>query len=69
MFDVFALGPTGWGDEMLMGAVMTVLVSSSSLLLGITLGIVFAACKLSNFSFSELSQNFIQQLLEAYLSY
>ena len=49
MLDVFALGPTVWGDEMLMGAVMTVLVSTSSLLLGITIGIVFAACKLSNF--------------------
>ena len=33
---------------MLMGALMTVLVSASSLLLGILIGIVFAACKLSN---------------------
>ena len=48
MFDVFALGPTGWGDEMLMGALMTVLVSASSLILGIVIGIIFAACKLSN---------------------
>ena len=33
---------------MLMGALMTVLVSASSLLLGILIGIIFAACKLSN---------------------
>jgi len=31
-----------------MGALMTVLVSASSLLLGILIGIIFAACKLSN---------------------
>ena len=48
MFEVFAFGSSGWGDEMLMGAVMTVLVSASSLILGIVIGIIFAACKLSN---------------------
>ena len=49
MFEVFAFGSSGWGDEMLMGALMTVLVSASSLILGIVIGIIFAACKLSNF--------------------
>ena len=48
MFDVFAFGSSGWGDEMLMGALMTILVSASSLILGIVIGIIFAACKLSN---------------------
>ena len=48
MFEVFSFGSSGWGDEMLMGALMTVLVSASSLLLGILIGIIFAACKLSN---------------------
>ena len=48
MFEVFAFGSSGWGDEMLMGALMTVLVSASSLILGIAIGIIFAACKLSN---------------------
>ena len=48
MFEVFAFGSSGWGDEMLMGALMTVLVSASSLILGIVIGIIFAACKLSN---------------------
>ena len=32
MFEVFAFGSSGWGDEMLMGALMTVLVSASSLI-------------------------------------
>ena len=49
MFEVFAFGSSGWGDEMLMGALMTVLVSASSLILGIVIGIIFAGCKLSNF--------------------
>ena len=49
MFEVFAFGSSGWGDEMLMGALMTVLVSASSLILGIVIGIIFAACKLSSF--------------------
>ena len=48
MFEVFAFGSSGWVDEMLMGALMTVLVSASSLILGIVIGIIFAACKLSN---------------------
>ena len=48
MFEVFSFGSSGWGDEMLMCALMTVLVSASSLLLGILIGIIFAACKLSN---------------------
>ena len=48
MFEVFAFGSSGWGDEMIMGALMTVLVSASSLILGIVIGIIFAACKLSN---------------------
>ena len=48
MFEVFAFGSSGWGDEMLMGALMTVLVSASSLILGIVIGIIFATCKLSN---------------------
>ena len=48
MFEVFAFGSSGWGDEMLMGALMTVLVSASSLILGIVIGIIFAACNLSN---------------------
>ena len=42
MFEVFSFGSSGWGDEMLMGALMTVLVSASSLFLGILIGIIFA---------------------------
>ena len=48
MFEVFSFGSSGWGDEMLMGALMTVLVSASSLLLGILIGIILLAMILSD---------------------
>jgi len=40
-------GDQGWGDEMLWGAAMTMVVAASSFLLGIVLAVGFAAMKLS----------------------
>ena len=74
MTELFSLGSEGWGDEMLRGALMTVLVSASSLLLGIVIGIIFAACKLSNVFLLKLIANIyttiirgIPELLVIYL--
>ena len=74
MTELFSLGSQGWGDEMLRGALMTVLVSASSLLLGIVIGIIFATCKLSNVFLLKLIANIyttiirgIPELLVIYL--
>ena len=42
------IGDTGWGDELLISAVMTILVSTSSLFLGLIIGTIFASFKLSS---------------------
>jgi len=42
-------GDAGWGDEMLMGALMTIAVATCSYLLGIVFGSVFATMKLSHY--------------------
>ncbi len=39
-------GDSGWGDEMLRGAVMTLLVAVCAYLLGLLIGAALAACKL-----------------------
>ena len=33
--DLLSLGDTGWGDEMLLGALMTILVSLSAMAIGL----------------------------------
>ncbi|TPL02148.1 MULTISPECIES: ABC transporter permease [unclassified Mesorhizobium] len=40
-------GDAGWGDEMALGALMTIVVATSAFLMGIVLGSGFAAAKLS----------------------
>lgn len=47
MFDLLALGDTGWGDELLRGAGLTVIVAVLSFLGGIVIGMVGAGAKLS----------------------
>jgi|TARA_B110000971_G_C19825982_1_gene415602 octopine/nopaline transport system permease protein len=48
MMELLAFGDTGWGDELLISAVMTILVSTSSLFLGLIIGTIFASFKLSS---------------------
>lgn len=48
MLDLLAFGPAGWGDEMLLGAAMTVAVASSAFLTGVVFGALGAAAKLSD---------------------
>lgn len=48
-FSLLAFGDDGWGDEMLLGALMTMAVAVCSYLLGVVIGIFFAALKLSRY--------------------
>ena len=48
MMELLAFGDTGWGDELLLSMVMTILVSTSSLAFGLIIGTIFASFKLSN---------------------
>ena len=45
--ELLSFGDAGWGDEMLRGALMTLAVSLSSMALGLALGALGAAAKLS----------------------
>lgn len=46
-FSLLTLGDSGWGDELLRGALMTVVVATCAFLLGLVFGSCFAAAKLS----------------------
>ena len=46
-FTLLVFGDDGWGDEMLRGALMTMVVAVCSYLLGVVIGIFFASLKLS----------------------
>jgi octopine/nopaline transport system permease protein len=45
--ELLSFGDQGWGDEMLLGALMTLAVSLSSMVLGLVFGTLGAAAKLS----------------------
>lgn len=47
MIELLAFGPEGWGDEMLRGAAMTVVVAVLAYVLGLVVGTGAAAAKLS----------------------
>lgn len=47
MFELLSFGPTGWGDEMLRGAGVTIAVALLSYAVGILLGSLAAAAKLA----------------------
>lgn len=49
-FTLLAIGNNGWGDEMLLGMLMTFAVAVSAYSLGILIGIVFATFKLSQYA-------------------
>ena len=41
-----SLGHSGWGDELLIGALMTVSLAVASLIIGLIIGGVLALCKI-----------------------
>ena len=48
MLELFSFGDTGWGDQILLGAGMTVAVAVLSFLCGVVVGMIGAGAKLSN---------------------
>jgi len=47
MLELLSFGDQGWGDEMLLAALMTIAVSLSSVCLGLIIGVILASFKLS----------------------
>ena len=47
MLELLSFGDQGWGDEMLLAGLMTILVSLSSVCLGLFIGVILASFKLS----------------------
>ena len=41
MIELITFGDTGWGDELLLGMIMTIMVSTSSLAFGLVIGTIF----------------------------
>lgn len=46
---LLTLGDNGWGDELLRGAFMTIVVATCAFFLGLVFGAIFAAAKLSKY--------------------
>ena len=74
MIELLAIGPEGWGDEMLRGAGMSVLLALSAYVLGLAVGTVGAAAKLGgNRVFAGIAQVYttvvrgVPELLVIYL--
>ena len=57
-FDLLILGDTGWGDELLISCIMTILVSISAMGLGIFISIFAAWAKISGNFIIKLLANF-----------
>ena len=49
MLELLSFGDQGWGDEMLLAGLMTILVSLSSVCLGLLIGVILASFKLSKY--------------------
>jgi len=47
---LLGLGPDGWGDELLLGGLVTVQLALSALAIGLVLGLMLAGAKLSRFA-------------------
>ncbi len=47
---LLGLGPDGWGDALLLGALVTVQLGGSALVIGLLLGLLLAGAKLSRFA-------------------
>lgn len=50
MFELLSFGDTGWGDDLLRGAAITVQLALCSVALGFSLGLLLAIAKLSRFT-------------------
>jgi len=73
-FDLLIFGNTGWGDELLISTIMTILVSLSSMFLGVCLAIIITWAKISGNLIVRIIANFyttvirgIPELLVIYL--
>jgi octopine/nopaline transport system permease protein len=73
-FDLLILGDTGWGDELLISTIMTILISLSAMGLGVFIAIFTAWAKISGNILLKLFANFyttvirgIPELLVIYL--
>ena len=64
MLELLSFGDQGWGDEMLLAGLMTILVSLSSVCLGLLIGVILASFKLSK-SRIEGYRNFATKLWNA----
>jgi len=62
-FSLLIFGDAGWGDEMLMAALMTLAVSAAAYFLGIVFGSISAAFKLSRFLAFRLLADFYTTLV------
>ena len=58
--ELLAIGPTGWGDEILAGAWLTIRLALATLPVGLALGFLIALAKRSN---SALAARFRRDLL------
>ena len=57
-FDLLILGNSGWGDELLISSIMTILVSLSSMALGLFIAIFIAIAKIQKKKFFKFLANF-----------
>lgn len=57
--EILAIGPTGYGDELLWGALMTLSIAVCAYAIGVLIGIIGALCKLGG-------SNLTRGILEAY---
>lgn len=48
LFELLSYGPSGWGDELVNGMLVSILVAVCSYSLGMAFGVIFSAMKLSN---------------------
>ena len=61
--DLLILGDQGWGDELLVSSVMTILVSLSSMALGLFIAIFIASAKIRNKFISKYIANFYTTII------
>ena len=57
-FDLLILGNSGWGDELLISSIMTILVSLSSMALGLFIAIFIAIAKIQKKKIFKFLANF-----------
>jgi octopine/nopaline transport system permease protein len=76
LFNTLGLGPDGWGSVLLLGALMTVVLTLAALAIGAVFGALIAAAKLSRFRMLRIIGDFyttvfrgVPELLVIYLFY